>query len=72
MYILYRPLSVDLVGKLLFRQKKSILVTRTAPFPPLCSFGLGYNSIIIAMLLSFLYAYKIIICQKYYRVHTLS
>ena len=39
---------IDPVGKLLFREKKSILVTGTAPFPPLCSFGRGYNSVIIA------------------------
>ena len=64
--------AIDPVGNLLFREKKSILVTGTAPFPPPCSFGRGYNSVIIAILLSFLDAYKIIICQKYYGVHTLS
>ena len=30
---------IDLVGKLLFCEKKSVLFTRTAPFLPLCSFG---------------------------------
>ena len=41
---------IDPVGKLLFHKEKSILVTGTAPFPPFCSFGRGYNSVIIAMI----------------------
>ena len=41
---------IDPVGKLLFREEKSILVTGTAPFLPFCSFGQGYNSVIIAMI----------------------
>ena len=40
---------IDPVGKLLFREKKSKLVTGTATFPPLCSFGRGYNSVNIAV-----------------------
>ena len=40
---------IDLVGKLLFREKKSILVTGTVHFPTLCSFGRGCNSVIIAI-----------------------
>ena len=32
-------ISIDPVGKLLFREEKSVLVTGTAPFPPLRSFG---------------------------------
>ena len=30
--------AIDTVGKLLFREEKSILVTGTVPFPPLRSF----------------------------------
>ena len=41
---------IDPVDKLLFREKKSILVTGTAHFPPSCSFGQGYNLFNIAMI----------------------
>ena len=56
-------MSIDGVGKLLFREKKSILVTGTALFPLLRSFGLGYDSVIIIKKCDklFLDAYKIII-----------
>ena len=68
--------TIDPVGKLLFRAEKSILVTGTAPLTPFCLFGRGYSSVIIAMILTFLDAYKIpdkiVICQKYYGVHSLS
>ena len=63
---------IDPVGNLLFCEKKSILVTGSAPFPPLRSFGRGYNSVNIVVIQSFLDAYKIIICLKYNGVHTLS
>ena len=39
---------IDLVGKLLFPEKKSILVTPgTVPFLPFYSFALGYNQFIV-------------------------
>ena len=55
-----------------FVRKKSILVTGTAPFPSLLSFGQGDNSVNIAVILLFLEAYKIIICQNNNGVHTMS
>ena len=41
---------IEPVGKLLFPEKKSILVTGTAPFSPLRSFFWGYNSVNIVVI----------------------
>ena len=48
-YFIQPPGTIDPVGKLLVREKKSIMVIGTAPLPS-CSFGLGYNSVNIVMI----------------------
>ena len=55
---------IDPVGKLLFHEKKINIGLKPELLfsPPVCSFGQGYNLVIIAMLQSFLDAYIIIIC----------
>ena len=55
-YTLIGP--IDPVGKLLFLEKISVLVTGTSPFQPSCSLGRGYNSVNIVMISSFLDAYN--------------